>query len=177
MKAGDLDLADFYEKMVKEYLEQQGYTVRLRIRFFKTGGFSDIDVFAINSVNEKIIVGEVKGPTLGKKQIDQENNDFNNSHLLKKIKELAGDSKYSKYVFCWSVTEETKEYALKKYQITIIQFWEIINQFIGRVKKVREKGKWIYDQTFPNTMLLQMLSFFNKPIKGKKRIDLSNLQN
>ena len=57
----------------------------MRVRFFKTKGYSDIDVFAVNSVKEKIIVGEVKGPTLRKNQIDQENNDFNNPHLLKKV--------------------------------------------------------------------------------------------
>jgi len=43
-----LTLVDFDEQMVKEYLEQQGFTVRLRVRFFKTRGYSDIDVFAIN---------------------------------------------------------------------------------------------------------------------------------
>ena len=43
-----LTVVDFYEQMVKEYLEQQGFTVRLRVRFFKTRGYSDIDVFAIN---------------------------------------------------------------------------------------------------------------------------------
>jgi len=176
LKSGALFLADYYEQMVKEFLELQGYTVRLRIRFFKTRGYSDIDVFAINPVEEKIIVGEVKGVSLGIKEIDHEYDDFNDPHLLNKVKELTGNSNYSKYIFCWSAEADTKKYALEKYHITIIQFWEIINQFIERVRIAREKGKWIYDQTFPNTMLLQLLSNFNKPYKGKRRVDLSNLK-
>ena len=170
-----LTLADFYEQMVKEYLEQQGFTVRLRVRFFKTRGYSDIDVLAINLTEGRAIVGEVKAASLTNKRIDNEKNDFDDPKLQDKVKELIGDKPYSKYIFCWSVEESTKKYALEKHQITVIQFWEIINYFIERVRKSRKKGKWIYDQTFPNTMLLQMLYHFSEPYKGKVRVNLSKL--
>lgn len=100
--------------MVKEYLEQQGYTVRLCIRSFKTRGYSDIDVFAVNPINETIIVGEVKGFGLSIKEVDKENDDFNDPHLLNKVKELTGNSCFSKYIFCWSAEEDTKKYAKEK---------------------------------------------------------------
>ena len=64
-------LADFYEQMVKEYLEQQGYTAKLRVRFFKTRGYSDIDVLAINLADGKIIIGEVKAASLTKTTVQK----------------------------------------------------------------------------------------------------------
>lgn len=170
-----LTLADFYEQMVKEYLEQQGFAVRLRVRFLKTRGYSDIDVLATSLTDGKAIVGEVKAASLTNKAIDNEKNDFDDPRLRDKLKELVGDKSYSMYIFCWSVEDSTKEYALEKHQITVIQFWEIINHFIERVRESREKGKWIYDQTFPNTMLLQLLYNFSKPYKGKVRVNLSKM--
>ena len=59
--------------------------------------------------------------------------------------------------------------------MTVVQFWDIINHFIERARKSRKKGKWIYDQTFPNTMLLQLLYHFSESYKGKVRVDLSKL--
>ena len=79
---GEFALVDYYEKMVKEYLEQQGYAVRLCIRFLKTRGYSGIDVFAINPIQEKTIVGEVKAYGLNKKEIDHENEDFNSARCI-----------------------------------------------------------------------------------------------
>jgi hypothetical protein len=170
-----LILADYYEQMVKEYLEQKGFTVRLRVRFFKTRGFSDIDVFAVNISEGKVIVGEVKTASLTNKRIDDEVDDFNDPRLQEQIKRLIGDKPYSKYIFCWSIDENTKKYALEEHEVTVIQFWEIINHFIERVRKSRQKGKWIYDQTFPNTMLLQLLYHFSIPYKGKVRVNLTQL--
>lgn len=54
-------MADYYELLVKEYLEQKGYVVRLNVRFKKEkGGTSDIDVLAFKCNEGKTIVGEVK---------------------------------------------------------------------------------------------------------------------
>ena len=39
-------LADYYELLVKEYLETDGFVVRLNVRFKKDKGISDIDVLA-----------------------------------------------------------------------------------------------------------------------------------
>ena len=80
---------------MKEYLEQQGFTVRLRVRFFKTRGYSDIDVSAINLTEGKAIVGEVKASSLTNKGIDNEKNDFNDPKLQDKVKELVGDNDFA----------------------------------------------------------------------------------
>ena len=146
-------MADYYELLVKEYLEQKGFAVRLNVRFLKTIGYSDIDVLAINPTERAVIVGEVKAPSLGRKEIEHENVDFNDIHLQNKVKELIGNTNFSKYIFCWAVDDKVRDYALRNFQIYIVQFWEIINYFIEKVTSIRQKNRWIYDQSYPNTML------------------------
>ena len=100
----------------------------------------------------------------------------NDPHLKDKVKELIGNSIFEKYIFCWSAEDEVKKYAYDNYRIIIVQFPEIINSLIGKVSKSRENNKWIYDQSYPNTMLLQMLYHFSKPQKENIRIDLEKLR-
>lgn len=168
-------MADYYELLVKEYLEQQGYVVRLDVKFKKNKGNSDIDILAVPCKDGKTIVGEVKSISLSKNGLIQEENDFNNSHLKDKVKELIGDSAFEKYIYCWSVEDDVKKDADKS-GIKIIQFPEIINELIKRVVKTRESEKWIYEKSYPNTMLLQMLYHFSKPEKGIIRVNLDDLK-
>lgn len=174
-------MADYYELFVKEYLELEGFLVRLNTKFKKgkEGGLPpDIDVIAINPSKNQSVVGEVKGVSLEKRDIDKENEDFNNIDQRNKIKEILGHENYDKYIFCWGVDEETGRYATEKYQIHIVQFWEIINYLISKVREIRRKGRWAYERgiDYPNLMLLQMLYHFSKEYKGKIRVDLNQLQ-
>jgi hypothetical protein len=169
-------LADYYELLVKEYLEQKGFVVRLNVKFLKNTGYSDIDVLAVNLTQETTIVGEVKAPSLSRKEIEHENEDFNDPHLGDKIRELLGHSNFEKYMFCWSVEDSVKTYALKNFQIKVVEFWEIINFLIEKVINARQSKRWIYDQSYPNTMLLQMLHDFSEPYKGIVRVNLAKLQ-
>ena len=166
-------MADYYELLVKEYIEQKGDVVRLNVRFKKEiGGTSDIDVLAFKCDEGKTIVGEVKAATLKEKQTKHEDSDFNDLHLKDKVKELIGSSSFEKCIFCWSVDDETKKYAQDYHGIQITQFPETINDFINKAVSTREKGNWTYDQSYPNIMMLQMLHFFSKPEKGKVRVNL-----
>jgi len=121
---------------------------------------------------------EVKGERLGKKQIDKENEDFNNINQRKRIQEILGHTNYDKYIFCWGVNEETKRYAEEKYQIHIVPFWKIVNHLIDRVRDLGQKDRYRYERgiEYPNLMLLQMLYHYSKTYKGKTRIDLNQLQ-
>jgi len=170
-------LADYYERLVKEYLELMGFLVRTNTRFKKGRGWGDIDIIAIDSSRSQIIVGEVKTRSMGKTDIDGENEDFNNLSQQNKIKEILGNENYDKYIFCWGADEEVKRYAKENYGIHILQFWEIINYLIDKVREIRHKGRWRYERGigFPNLMLLQMLYHFSKEYKGKIRVDLNKL--
>jgi len=133
-------LANYYELLVKEYLEKKGYTLRLNVDFLKNKVHSDIDVLAVNTLLKKVIVGEVKADPLSKKQIDHENSDFNDTNLVNKVKEIIGSTtNFSKFIYCWSVQDNVKKDALTKYKINIIQFWEIINSLIDEVEKLNQK--------------------------------------
>lgn len=169
-------LADYYELLVKEYLEQKGFVVRLNVKFLKNKGYSDIDVLAINLTQKTTIVGEVKGLSLSRKEIEHENEDFNDPHLRDKMQELLGHSNFRKHIFCWSVEDSVKTYAHENFQVEVVEFWEIINFLIEKVTSARQSKRWIYDQAYPNTMLLQLLHHFSKPYKGIIRVNLAKLQ-
>jgi len=175
-----IGLADYYERLVKEYLELEGFLVKLNITFSKgkRGLPPDIDVIAINPSNGKIIVGEVKGTFLERKDVDTENRDFNDPHLQDKVKQILGQEAYDKYIFCWGVDENAKGYAKEKHQIHVVQFWEIVNYLIDKVRELRRKDRYRYESgiEYPNLMLLQMLYDYSKPYLGKTRVDLSQLQ-
>ena len=53
-------LADYYERLVQEYLELNEFLVRLNVKFKKTKGRppSDIDIIAVNARENQYIVGE-----------------------------------------------------------------------------------------------------------------------
>jgi hypothetical protein len=167
-------LADYYELLVKEYLEQQGFVVRLNVRFRKKKGYSDIDVLAFNCNQGTTILGEVKAASLRQNEIKKEDEDFNDPYLADKVNELIGQTNFEKCIFCWSVEDEVKK-LVEEYKIKVIQFFEIINFLIEKVVSSRKKNRWIYDQSYPNTMLLQMLYHFSKPQNGKVRIQLDKL--
>lgn len=175
-----IGLADYYERLVKEYLELEGFLVKLNTKFSKgkRGGPPDIDVIAINPSNGKIIVGEVKGTGLEKKDVDTENRDFNDPHLQDKVRQIFGQETYDEYIFCWGVDEDTKSYAKEKYQIHIVQFWEIVNYLINKVRELGRKKRYRYERgiEYPNLMLLQMLYHYSKLYRGKIRVNLSQLQ-
>jgi hypothetical protein len=167
-------LADYYELLVKEYLEKKGFMVTLNVKFLKNKRESDIDVLAIDPKKDSVIVGEVKDAQLSEKQIDHENSDFNDKNLKNKVKEITGHDNFSKVIYCWSVQDSVKKDAPSKYKIEIIEFWEIINYLIGKVQPEIQKNKWEYETAYPNTMLIQMLLDYEylKSDKGKTKVDL-----
>jgi hypothetical protein len=167
-------MVDYYERFVKEYLELQGYYVRVGTKFMK-GNWSDIDVIAIHPRTGQAIVGEVKSTSPNLKEIDEEWNDFNDTSLQAKIAEVLGHQNYDRYLFVWPVDDDIVKYAQDKYQIKVIQFWEMINFMLNVVKERLDKDSYIYEAgiEFPNLMLLQMIAHFSKEYKGKKRVDLN----
>jgi hypothetical protein len=194
-----VDLAEYYENFVKEYLELQGFFVMQNVKFKKENesgrkAISDIDIIAINPcmhtcsdkcVLDPIIVGEVKASVsfTNKNQVDDEIKDFNNKKLEAKVKEILGDDNYSRYIFCWDANEETRKYAekdLKDKPIKIREFWEIIEYLIDKtIEKTKNeagKRKYLYEPEHPNLMLLQMLHHFSKKYKGRTRLDLDKLK-
>lgn len=126
-------MADYYELLVKEFLEREEFIVRLNVKFSKNKGHSDIDVLAVNS-SKSVMVGEVKDAILSTEQIDNEETDFEDSNLKNKVKEITGRTNFSKFVFCWEVKDNVKKYAFTNYKIIIIQFWEIIDSIIYDVQ-------------------------------------------
>lgn len=162
-------MADYYERLVKEFLELQGYAVRLNIKFLKNKKNSDIDIIAVNSRNGDVIVGEVKDVVLSKKQIDTEKSDFNEPNLVLKVKEIVGHDNFSKQVFCWSAKDQDKQEALN-HGIRIREFRELIDFLLKEVQNRNIKNQWFYETECPNIMLLQLLNdcYRIEPKKGQK---------
>jgi hypothetical protein len=159
-------MTDFYESLVKEYLELKGYLVRTRTRFKKNRRWSDIDVIGVEAKYGKVvhlIVGEVKGESLNSKRVEELNKWMESQELKSKISELFGSTEFEKWIYCWSMEKETKEYA-RTLDINICEFVDIIKYLRDRIK---EKKGYFYEEEHPNLMLLQ---FILKKKEGLKQI-------
>ncbi len=159
-------MPDYYVALVKEYLERQDFIVRTEIKFKirekdKRGilrtSWGDIDILATKIQDDKvieIIVGEVKAEYQTKSEIRNINEwKFENKHVKERLLELIGSSSYKKCLYCWSWTQETREFA-KKIGVTPVSYSEIINYLLMKVEK---REGWFYLKDFPNLMLLQFL--------------------
>jgi len=160
-----------YESIVKEYLELCGNClVRLDMKFKKDKGWSDIDILAIcfDDEHKKPIVGEVKAFELGISEVkDINDNHFNHPSFKEKL-ESVGIHDYQKYIFCWDVDDDVREYA-RKNDIKIKCYREIVAElYTKEIKPMREKGHWFYHEQYPFTTLLQLIfeniNYINKQL-------------
>lgn len=168
---------NFYEKLVRKYLEERGWLVRSRVKFWKMrsdkkkGGWSDIDIIAAK--NDKVIVGQVKGESQDKEDIEQINKDFESARLKEKVSEIAGTSEFQKWVYCYSVDNEVKNYAKDNFNVEMRSFGEILRWAFNKVRNETYAGKgksWLSPMFDSDLMLMCMLiEDKKKEIWGEER--------
>lgn len=155
---------NFYEKLVREYLEERGWLVRSRVKFWqrrtdkKKGGWSDIDIIAAK--NDKLIVGQVKAESQNKEDIARINEDFESASLKEKVLKIAGTSEIQKWVYCYSVDNEMRKYAKDNFNIEMCSFGEILRWVFDEVRDKTYAGKgksWLSPLFDSDLMLMCML--------------------
>lgn len=155
---------NFYEKLVREYLEERDWLVRSRVKFWqrrndkKKGGWSDIDIIAVK--NDKVIVGQVKAEFQNKEGIERINADFESARLKAKVLKIAGTSEFQKWVYCYSVDNEMRNYAKDTFNIGMCSFGEILKWVFDKVRDETYAGKgksWLSPQFDSDLLLMCML--------------------
>ncbi|MBW2974898.1 hypothetical protein KY366_04235 [Candidatus Woesearchaeota archaeon] len=167
-------------QLIKEYLELNGYFVRVDYKFNKQlrrkrkykkakpyQTASDIDIVAIKK-NQDPIVAEVKGGTeiRSKEQIDELYGEkFKHIDNPKvgwvQLRKILKTQKYRRIIYCFSIPSRKKisqerllQYAKKKYKLEIIPLSQILIDFFDF--RYKEK-KWTFYADYPYINLIRLI--------------------